>query len=181
MSKQKNRCFKSSKNAFFFQKFSSRERPPWCFDSPPLQIHFSIWPHRSAAPTKRNYRRIPLDQTNLQISSISAFWHQGNEIDFCHELAKLPRWRYYSTAGPLHESCHMTRAREERPPAGPEKYTRELGNYVLSKNVVTWATPMVLWFSAAANSFFDLPTRIGSDNTKKQQKNSVGPNEFTDF
>ena len=39
---------------------------------------------------------------------------------------------------------------------------------------------MLLRISAAAKSFFDLTTRIDSDNNISQ-KNTVGPNEFMNF
>ena len=39
---------------------------------------------------------------------------------------------------------------------------------------------MLLRISAAANSFFDLTTRIDSDN-KTSLENTVGPNKFEDF
>ena len=90
-----------------------------------------------------------------------------------------------------------TRARSERPPAGPEKYTEMLRSdetkqnfqffevkqkvEFLPKTIVTLPTPVVLRISAAANSFFDLTTRIDSHDLENPTKYPVGPNQFADF
>ena len=82
---------------------------------------FSIWQHRSAPTTQRNCRK---NNWNKRIYRFPAFRRsrpRGTENDFCHELAQSPRWRYYSTAESLNESCNTQRKRSKRPSAGPEK------------------------------------------------------------
>ena len=93
--------------------------------------------------------------------------------------------------------CHReTRARSERPPAGPEKYTEMLGESMSKRNfrflssskksifskqirhmTEGWAIPS----SGVTHFFDDMTPRIESHMREKHGKNTVGRNEFTDF
>ena len=92
-----------------------------------------------------------------------------------------------------------TRARSERPPAGPEKYTEVPGNdksnqnfrfLRSSKNVIfskicshmtSWHRSLFILSSGVAHLFRDMTPPIESHMREKHGKNTVGQNEFTDF
>ena len=89
---------------------------------------FDLAPRFESDKLKKLTKHIPIPTWIYRFREFRRWRPAGNQIHFNHELRKSPRGRYYFTAGPPYQSCNMTRARSERPPAGPEKYTDVLGD-----------------------------------------------------
>ena len=93
-------------------------------------------------------KRKPHARKHLEKYNCTKWSHRFREVrnrtrrspknDFNHDFCKLPWWRFDSSAEPLYESYHYrigTRARNQRPPARPEKYTKKAKKlHVWTKN-----------------------------------------------
>ena len=140
MSNQNFRFLRFSKNSIFAtktSKFRSHEKACLFFynslDSKRRELIFT----EDQAMTHLNWSILRIFHLRSSIASKST-----ENTDFFQNargqvVEQIALSRYYSSVQPLHESCPYhkgARARSERPPAGPEKYTKVFGNDKSNQN-----------------------------------------------
>ena len=139
MSNQKTRISRSNKHFYFSKTFGHVTDLVVALNLRRCK-QFPIWTHWSTTGTLTKQQNNLLGQTVCKFPEMRVCKCRESQPlgcrdiqnDVCHELSQLPQGPYYSTAQPLCESCKMTRARSERPPAKPEK-CKEMHETCMSK------------------------------------------------
>ena len=173
----------------------------WPYSAPALFICLTIWHFQSKATCEKTMGKIQLNQTNSPILTNSAVNNTGKQTILTTTSANHPghgiTLRDNRSTSQI-PSMWGTRARSERPPAAPEKYTEVLGNNKCMQNFrfLTSSKHAVFPKQLSCESMaprlghtqlrrYAFIWRYGTTNQKPHAKNygknTVGPNEFTDF
>ena len=175
----------------------------WLYQSMALRICLMIWHHQSKATWKKQIGKIPLEHTTTKDFKKIEFEHPENiKTILATTSANHPGEGI--TLRQNRSTSHIpsiwgTRARSERPLAGPEKYTEVLGNDKSKQNVRNFGSSknalfsknvrrvtrrdrsLVILISGAKHVFDDMTPPIESHMQEKHGKNMVGPNDHKRF